>query len=94
MLRGLKRSKAGTLGRQNARTPERQEARERPSPTGRAVHGFFPPADLSSEWLLREKPCGATLGERFSNRVSAYAVGRRGLFLKGRKLPLFDHDAP
>ncbi len=37
---------------------------------------------------LRERLCGATLGERASNRVSASAVGRRGRFPEGRVLPI------
>ncbi|MCK5379678.1 MAG: hypothetical protein KAJ78_09745, partial [Acidobacteria bacterium] len=39
---------------------------------------------------LREKACGATLGERPSGRISANAVGRRGLFPEGRTLSEFD----
>ena len=49
---------------------------ERPASTARAVHGFFPKADLPGESLLREKPCGPTLGGSLSIRISADGVGR------------------
>lgn len=48
---------------------------------------LFPPADLPVAAPLRERLCGATLGKRLCDRMSADVVGRRGRFLEGRHSP-------
>ncbi len=63
-------------------------------PAGRAWCDFLHRAELSIEPSWRRKSTPAIRGERAGNRVSADAVGRRGLFLEGRVSFRFQRCCP
>ncbi len=82
----------GSVNRHHPELTDREGRRRRqiqraPLSDGACRTQLFPPADSSAAVSLRERLCGATLGEGLGNRISADAVGRRGPFLEGRDSP-------